>query len=186
MVSKLFVQALQRKCLIFPGTLSFQIADHIPDVVARFETEASSRLASSQIPLYPDFTEYTPSFSNDQYNKSGWGDTLNGIAFICYASNGMKQESSTCSFHEPEFCSIRLSTLASLPSAVGEEVIVPPLVLGSYLSLKTLIDFPSPTLHFAPMEITFLAIKVLFHANEPEDCFASKLVPFGKYFDLKK
>ena len=56
---------------------------------------------------------------------------------------------------------------------------------GSQQSLKTRIVCPSPTFHFALIKITFIAFKMLFQANEPGDCFASKIVPLGKYFDLK-
>ena len=55
----------------------------------------------------------------------------------------------------------------------------------SHLSWNTLIDLPSPTLHFAPISITFLALRIHFQAYEPQDCLASKMLPFGKYFGLK-
>ena len=56
---------------------------------------------------------------------------------------------------------------------------------GSQQSLKTRIVCPSPTFDFAPIKITFLAFEMLFQVNDPEDCFASKIVPLGKYYDLK-
>ena len=74
------------------------------------------------------------------------------------------------------------SMFASLANA--EDITLPPMASAIQLSLNTLMDKPSPIHHFAPMDITFLAFKMLFHANDPEDFLASKILSFGKYFDL--
>ena len=128
-----FVQALHRKCLIFPGTLSFQIPDHKSLVAAEFETEALAKFSSSQMTLYANFTVYTPSFSNAQYRKSAWEDTHRGMDLIYCASKGLKHESSIWSFHPPTLESINSATLASLSKTEGMGVTV---LLSSQQSLK--------------------------------------------------
>ena len=47
LVGKLEVHAFHKKCLVLPGTLSFQIPYHKPEPPLLFEPEASSLLASS-------------------------------------------------------------------------------------------------------------------------------------------
>ena len=34
-------------------------------------------------------------------------------------------------------------------------------------------------------DLFVIAGDMLFQVNDPEDCFASKIVPLGKYYDLK-
>ena len=44
---------------------------------------------------------------------------------------------------------------------------------------------PSPTLHMKLASMTDLAFKMLCHAYDPNDFFASNTVPWGKYLALK-
>ena len=72
----------------------------------------------------------------------------------------------------------------NLSAQTREDATLPLGSPGIQLSLYTPIDFSSPTLHLAPIIITLPAFKILFQVKEPEVCFASKIVPVGKYLDL--
>ena len=176
--------AFHIKCFTFPGTFSFHMLDQNPAISPEFKPYASPLLASSHKARYPDFTEYIPFLSSAQYKKSGCGISQRGISLILWASNDTKHSSIFCSFQQPRLVSIKSATFMLASTANAEDVTLPPKASGIQLTLNTLMDNPSPTLHFAPLEITFLAFKMLFQANNPQDCFASKIVPFGKYFDL--
>lgn len=63
--------------------------------------------------------------------------------------------------------------------------ILPPQEASSHRWFQILIDEPSPNLHLAPLQITSLACKMLFHAKEQRGLISmSKIFPLGKYFDL--
>jgi len=73
---------------------------------------------------------------------------------------------------------------ADLKVGEGGDKILPWESLGSQFDPYIMIWEPSPSLHFAPYDIIRLAWRMLLHANEPKEAFASNTDPFGKYFTL--
>ena len=80
----------------------------------------------------------------------------------------------TCQLPVARF--ISSATPISLPKPEKEDTTLPLGSSGIQLSLYTIIDFPSPTLHLAHIIIILLVFKILFQAKETEVCFASKIV----------
>lgn len=79
-------------------------------------------------------------------------------------------------FHQPVAALIKESTIISSARCSGGEVILPPSDLGSQAS---------PILQDDPLSIKSLDQRILFHAKELKERFASKIEQFGIYFALK-
>ena len=78
---------------------------------------------------------------------------------------------------------MRSATIASEGRKEIGDITLLSLSPSNHYSSYTQIFYPSPTLHFAPILMTFLAFRMLFQAKEPELDFASR-IKGGKYLAL--
>ena len=85
-----FVQDLQRKCLIFPGTFKLQILFQKTLAAPTESGSCSPACWSSQRYLYPVFTEKVPLLSTGQTRESDWGTKQRGRDLMALASGGKK------------------------------------------------------------------------------------------------
>ena len=115
---------------------------------------------------------------------SSWATVLMGMTFIFLASKGKKFWSIIYEFHQPVRGSMRSATIASKGRKEIGDITLVSLSPSNHCSPYTQIFYPSPTLHFTPILMSFLAIRMLFQAKEPELDFASKIEEGGKYLAL--